>query len=345
MSTTTYPLTTARSAPATTMSRSLKAEWTKLRTLRSTWRTVAAALVISIGLGTAIVASQVAQWDTMTVKQHQAFDATSTTMIGLLFASVVLGALAVRSMTAEYATGMIRSTFAALPARRAVLAAKAATMAAFVFPVALVSNLVGFEIGQRLLAAKHAQVSLGHPGVVPAMVFGALAVSLVTVIGVGPGRRHPAHRWGDHGAGAGPHRGRRVRPLPPGRLPPIPARDAPSRPSSPCTARPDSCGPVRQWRSLAPTPASPCGWRRSGSPTATPEPNHCQQTGGPGRPPGPLARFGLATHAVRPRTLPFRDGGYPTTSLRCHVGIRAATNRAWEAGPFSAQRHPDPLPA
>lgn len=183
----TYPMTTAPGARATTISRTFKAEWTKLRTLRSTWRTVAGALTISIGLGAAVVASQVSQWDSMTAKQHQVFDATSTSMIGMLFAAVLLGALAVRTITSEYATGMIRVTFAALPARRTVLAAKAAAMGALAFPVTLASNLASFEIGQRILAGKHAQVSLGHPGVLAATVFGAVAVSLITVVGVGLG--------------------------------------------------------------------------------------------------------------------------------------------------------------
>jgi ABC-2 type transport system permease protein len=182
-----FPLTTTAPTRAMTIRRTFNAEWTKLRTLRSTWRTAATATVISIGLGAAVVASQVSQWDSMTAKQHQAFDATSASMIGLLFAAVILGALAVRTITGEYANGMIRTTFTALPARRIVLAAKAATIAAFVFPVALVCNLAGFEIGQQILSAKHLQVSIGDPGVLQAMVLGAVAVSLVAIIGVGLG--------------------------------------------------------------------------------------------------------------------------------------------------------------
>ena len=38
-------------------------------------------------------------------------------------------------------------------------------MAAFAFPVVLVSNFVAFEIGQRIFAGKHLEVTLGHPGV------------------------------------------------------------------------------------------------------------------------------------------------------------------------------------
>ena len=71
---------------------------------------------------------------------------------------------------------------------------KAAVFAVFVFPAALVSNLVAFEVGQRIFTSKHLQVTLGHPGVLRAIVFGAAAVSLVAVIGVGLGGviRHTA---------------------------------------------------------------------------------------------------------------------------------------------------------
>ncbi|MGH9094643.1 MAG: hypothetical protein ACRDXE_05725 [Acidimicrobiales bacterium] len=185
MSTMTYTTTPAPPVRATRVRRSLKAEWTKLRTLPSTWRTAAMATVIAIGMGVAVVASQLSKWGTMTAQQHRVFDPTSTSLSGVMVAAVILGALGVRAVSAEYSTGMIRSTFTAMPARRLVLAVKAAAVAAFVFPVALLCDVVGFELGQRLLAGKHLQVAAGHPGVLPAVVFGALAVSLVAVLGVG----------------------------------------------------------------------------------------------------------------------------------------------------------------
>ncbi|MGP8208796.1 MAG: ABC transporter permease [Acidimicrobiales bacterium] len=194
MSVTTYPVAPALPARATNVTRALKAEWTKLRTLPSTWRTATFALVFSIGAGAVLVLSQASQWATMTAAQHQTFDATSCSLFGVMIAAVLLGSLAVRSVTGEYASGMIRSTLAAMPARRLVLTSKAATVAVFAFPVALVSNVVAFEIGQRIFAAKHLQVSLSHPGVLGAIFFGALAVSLMAVIGVGLGGviRHTA---------------------------------------------------------------------------------------------------------------------------------------------------------
>jgi ABC-type transport system involved in multi-copper enzyme maturation permease subunit len=204
MSATTYIRTPALTARAASISRTLKArilkarilkaEWTKLRTLPSTWRTAALTLTLGIGFGVAVSFSQMSQWHTMPARQRQVFDPTSASLSGVMIAAVVLGALAVRTVTAEYSTGMIRSTFSAMPARRLVLAAKAATVAAFAFPVTLLGNLAGFELGQRMFAGQHVAVSIGHPGVLRAMFFGAVAVSLVAVIGVGIGGliRHTA---------------------------------------------------------------------------------------------------------------------------------------------------------
>jgi ABC-2 type transport system permease protein len=189
MSTTTHahPL---RAGPAITTNRYLKGEWTKLRTLPSTWRTAALAGALAIGFTGAVDLNQVS----LTAQQRHTFDATSASLFGVIIAATLLGALAVRTVTAEYATGMIRSTFSAMPARRLVLAAKAATVAALVLPVALLFDIAGFALGQRIFASKHLEVALSHPGVPRAIVFGAVAASLVAIIGVGLGGliRHTA---------------------------------------------------------------------------------------------------------------------------------------------------------
>ena len=70
-----------------------------------------------------------------------------------MIAAVVLGALAVKTVASESSTGMIRAPFTAVPGRPIVLAAKAAAVAAFSFPVALLCNVVGFELGRRFSPA------------------------------------------------------------------------------------------------------------------------------------------------------------------------------------------------
>jgi hypothetical protein len=201
MSTATHAIDAIHFTPSATpvrtpkIRRALKAEWTKLRTLPSTWRTVVMAVVISIVLGTILCVSQVHAWSAMTTQQRQIFDPTACSLFGVVFVgAVLLAALGVRAVTAEYVTGMIRSTFTATPTRRLVLAAKATVTAAFVFPVALLADVVSFEVGQRIFTGKHLQVTFAHPGVLQAVLFGALAVSFIAIIGVGLGGliRHTA---------------------------------------------------------------------------------------------------------------------------------------------------------
>jgi len=187
MAATTFDTRTVAPVRATTIADTFRAEWTKLRTLRSTWYTVAGAVLASVALAALVCVATVGQWDKMSTSQRADFDPTSTALIGVLFAAAILGSLAVRAITSEYSTGMIRVTFSAIPGRRGVLAAKAAILAAIAFPVALVTNLASFFIGRQILAGKHISMSLGQAGVVEAIVLGAVAVSLVTAIGLGLG--------------------------------------------------------------------------------------------------------------------------------------------------------------
>ena len=61
-----------------------KAEWTKLRTLPSTWRTVIMAVVISVAPGAIVCVSQVQQWAKMTAGQRQMFDPTARSLFGVV---------------------------------------------------------------------------------------------------------------------------------------------------------------------------------------------------------------------------------------------------------------------
>ncbi len=227
-----------------------KAEWTKLRTLPSTWRAVVMAFVISVGLGAILCVSQVQQWSKMTAGQRQTFDPTACSLFGLVFVgAVLLAALGVRAMTAEYVTGMIRSTFAATPTRRRVLAAKAGVTAAFVFPVALLDfggQLRGRPADLHRQAPRSVLRSSRRP---PSGGLRCPGGEPHCRHRGRPRRPHPTHRSGDHGTGAR-HRGRRHdRPAASGRPPPVRARDrAPGRRhGQPFGGTPDArrcrCGP------------------------------------------------------------------------------------------------------
>src|SRR5271156_898684 len=83
----------ARQVPSAPAKRVLKSEWTKLRTLPSTWRTAVMAVTISIGLGAVLCISQADQWASMTTAQRAAFDPTACSLGGFfLVGAVLLGA-------------------------------------------------------------------------------------------------------------------------------------------------------------------------------------------------------------------------------------------------------------
>ena len=186
MSTTTIPSPTFTLAPTgSARAAALRAEWTKLRTLRSVWATMAISIVASVSLAALSAGSNARDWKDMTAEERLAFDPVSVSLLGVLFGALVLGALGVRTMSSEYSTGMIRSTAAAIPRRARFLLSKVIVVAGSTFLVALLANITGFVIGQAALRGENLDVSITADGSIAAIVAGAVAVSAFAVIGVG----------------------------------------------------------------------------------------------------------------------------------------------------------------
>jgi ABC-2 type transport system permease protein len=179
----TFTLASPRSARAVAR----KAEWTKLRTLRSTWLTSVISIATAVALSALASGSDARDWDTMTAEERLAYDPTSTSLIGVLFGALVLGALGVRTISSEYSTGMIRTTAAAVPRRGRILFTKVVVLSVLTFVVALIANVAGFAVGQAILGRKGLDVPITDWNSVAAIAAGALAVSAFAVIGVGLG--------------------------------------------------------------------------------------------------------------------------------------------------------------
>ena len=171
----------------------LRCELTKLRSVRSTYWTALAA-----ALGTIAVAVVISlQWRNGLLSgkdSRDGFDATLISINGLYLAQIAVGALGVLVISSEYGTGMIRATLAAVPQRRAVLAAKLLVFTACTFVVGELLSLSGFAIGQSILASAHASVGFDHPGTARAVIGGGLYLTAVGLLGFGMGAliRHTA---------------------------------------------------------------------------------------------------------------------------------------------------------
>lgn len=170
-----------------TQARVILSEWTKLRSLRSTVFSLLAAVVFVVGLAVLVPAVTVAHWPPRDVREAAGFDPTSRSLAGIFLAQLAIGVLGVLLMTGEYATGMIRATLAAVPARLPVLWAKAAVFAAATLAVMLPAVLGAFLIGQSILQSKHLQTGLGDPAVLRAVLGAALYLTVVGLLGLGLG--------------------------------------------------------------------------------------------------------------------------------------------------------------
>jgi ABC-2 type transport system permease protein len=170
-----------------TQARVLLSEWTKTRSLRSTIFSMLAAVVFIVGLSILVPSVIVAHWPPDRPGEAAAFDPTTRSLSGIFLAQLAIGVLGVLLISGEYATGMIRATFAAVPARLPVLWAKAAVFATVTLVLMVPSVLAAFLIGQSILTSKHLQANLSDPGVLRAVIGAALYLTVVGLLGIGLG--------------------------------------------------------------------------------------------------------------------------------------------------------------
>jgi len=194
MATTTAPALRLSALPPATgragLPGALRSEFTKLRSVRSTYWTLLALVVVSIGIGAAISAGSANQPHS----PGDGFDATQVSLIAFFeLGQLVIAVLGALAITSEYSTGMIRTSLTAMPRRGTVYAAKAAVFGAVALVVSLVTSFLAFFVGQAILhGTVHA--TLSQPDVLRAIVGSALFVTVVGLIAFGVGAiiRHSA---------------------------------------------------------------------------------------------------------------------------------------------------------
>jgi ABC-type transport system involved in multi-copper enzyme maturation permease subunit len=174
----------------------MRSEWTKLRTVRSTFWALGTLVAATLGFTTLLTWLASTQWDTFTPVQKAAVVADPTGQIlgsGFSFSQLAICVLGVLVMTGEYSTGTIRASLLAVPRRTPMLLAKALVFGLLVLVVAEATALVSFLIGAAILHSI-APVSLGDPGVLRAVIGVGLYAAVLGVFAVAVGAlvRHTA---------------------------------------------------------------------------------------------------------------------------------------------------------
>jgi ABC-2 type transport system permease protein len=166
------------------LARAARMEWIKLRSLRSTWWTLAVTAAGTVGIGVAVGLNS----------RNASEDLTNNALAGVVPGLLLVGALGVLTMTSEYTSGTIRATLAAIPRRTTVLAAKAAVFGAVTLVVGQAASFIAFFAEAVTLRHGIAAPTLGEPGVLRAVVLSGAAFCLIGLLGLGLGAiiRHSA---------------------------------------------------------------------------------------------------------------------------------------------------------
>jgi len=167
----------------------LASEWTKFRSVRSTYWSLLVAVVTPVA-----VSAVVAFAFTSARNQGPPPDPLLPEVISLEYAVIAVSVMGVLAFSAEYSTGLIRVTFSAAPRRRAVLAAKAVVLAVVTLAAGELVAFVSFWLVQAILAGHGQGVSLGYPGVAGAVLSAGLLLCVCALLGLALGAivRHTA---------------------------------------------------------------------------------------------------------------------------------------------------------
>jgi len=175
-----------------TFARAMKAELIKFRTLRSSWLTLGAAVALMVIIGLAIgYATSTADWGAASRDGAPALDSelklASAPLRGFQISQLVVGVLGVLFVTGEYATGMIRSTFTAVPRRLHVIGAKAAVFGLVALVAMTLASFAAFYGAQIFLGPDGHGSSLSDPGALRSVAGAGLYLTLVGLLGAGIG--------------------------------------------------------------------------------------------------------------------------------------------------------------
>lgn len=155
-------------------------EWTKTRSVKSTYWLLVIAAVTALAGSVILAVSERSSTD------PPPLDPVASIFLGWLeYPILAVGILGALSLASEYGNGQIRTTFAAVPQRLVVLVAKAtvAGTVTLVFGEALV--FASFFLTREILAGHHSAPSLSAPGVARALLAAGLGLAAIALVGLG----------------------------------------------------------------------------------------------------------------------------------------------------------------
>lgn len=159
-------------------------EWTKIRTLRSTFWTLLPTVVLSVGLGFLFALSfRNAMTSGSMGRRAQNFDPLFASFYSLTMGQLALVVFGVMFMTGEYSSGTIRASLTATPRRGMFYLGKLITGTVVIAGVSVVTVLITFVVAQATLGPYG--TSLGADGVPTAFIGACLYLTFIGLFAAG----------------------------------------------------------------------------------------------------------------------------------------------------------------
>ncbi len=193
----------------------VRSEFTKIRSVRSTYWTLIALVVTCVGIGALFSWGQTTRISQAKIgqtrfgqpippglrAQHIAqvaaevkAGAVSTSLFGLLLGQLIIIVLGALVITSEYSTGMIMTSLTSMPRRGRVFAAKATVFGLIALVVGLITSFLAFFTGQLILSSQHVNATLSDPNALRQVIGGGLFLAVCGLLSFGLGAilRHTA---------------------------------------------------------------------------------------------------------------------------------------------------------
>lgn len=177
----------------------LLSEWTKIRSVRSTFITLIVFVAVSVGL-TALLSFLIEHSWNNTGPRGQgrhaviAQDPTGFILgVGIHLGQLAICVLGVLLISTEYSSGAIRSSLLAVPKRIPMLLAKITVFAALMIVLGEIVSFASFYVGAAILHIR-VPVSLSDPGVTRAVIGSGIYLTVLGLLALAVGAliRHTA---------------------------------------------------------------------------------------------------------------------------------------------------------
>lgn len=159
----------------------VRSEWTKFSSVRATYWCFTAAAVLGVGLAALVCAVSAAHYNTDPTV-HFGWSPTERSIRPLTVAQLAFAVLGVLTVTAEYSTGMIRTSLAAVPRRARMISAKMLILAVCTVAAGEIIAFAAFLVGQAVIGDQAPTASLDQHEVLRVVIGAGLYLALIAVL-------------------------------------------------------------------------------------------------------------------------------------------------------------------